>query len=101
MNISDKIKEIRQKKGIKQVDIANMLNTERTNYGRLEQRGEKLTIEQLFLIAKSLNVSVSEILEIEPNKPNLDIIESQSKRIKELESWLKDKDKIIELLSNK
>ncbi len=62
MDISEIIKQVRETKGIKQVDIAKAIGVERGNYFRLEKRGEKLTIEQLQNIATALEVSIAQLL---------------------------------------
>lgn len=62
MDISKKIKEIRESKSLKQSEMADILGIEQTNYSRFERRGKKLTIEQLEQIASALGVSIKEIL---------------------------------------
>lgn len=61
-NLTDKIRNIREEKRLTQNDIALKLQTDRSNYARLENRGDKLTIEQLKQIANALGVSVNELL---------------------------------------
>jgi transcriptional regulator with XRE-family HTH domain len=62
MDISKRIKQIREEKGFKQSEIADKIGVEQSNYARFEKRGKKLTIEQLEGIANALEVSVKEIL---------------------------------------
>ena len=97
MDISKNIKTIRESKGLKQSDIAKVLEMERTNYHRLESRGEKLTIEQLQSIAGALGVSVGELLGGEAKvETSSEDFESLKKRVLELEDRLKDKQFKIE-----
>jgi transcriptional regulator with XRE-family HTH domain len=79
MDISSKIKAIRETKKIKQIDIANILDLDPSYYFRLEKRGDKLTIEQLEKIAGALGVSVIELLTGEQQTVKSD------ERVKELE----------------
>lgn len=79
MSLSERIKAIRIAKKISQTEIANALNTEKSNYHRLENRGEKLTVEQVEAIAGALGVSVVELLTDEPQTVQDDV------RVKELE----------------
>ena len=82
MDVSKNIIAIREEKKIKQSEVADALNTERSNYARLEKRGSKLTLEQLEQIAAALGVTVDYILHYgEPEPEN----EKESEKIKELE----------------
>lgn len=92
--ISKKIKAIREGKNIRQADIAKELGMERTNYHRLENRDEKLTIEQLKQIANALGVGVNELLDIEVKNYDNEKVILLEKRVLELEKWLTDKDKL-------
>ncbi|WP_138990805.1 helix-turn-helix domain-containing protein [Larkinella sp. C7] len=62
MSISDNIKAIRTQKGIAQAEIARRLDIEPSSYHRLENRGDKMTIEQVDSIAMALGVSRSDLL---------------------------------------
>lgn len=66
MTIQGKILAIRDSKRIKQSEMAKRLNTECSNYSRLEKRNMKLTIEQLMLIANALDVTIFDLLQDEP-----------------------------------
>lgn len=95
MDISKLIVELRENKKISPSDIADKIGIERTNYYRLEKRGEKLTIEQLKQIAGALGVELHELLGIEVQTVDLERVKELESRVSELEKWLKDKDKII------
>ena len=99
MDISKNIISIRESKGIKQSEIAQMLDIEQSNYSRLEKRGSKLTLEQIEKIADALNVTVSEILGITTDLKNTSKeVEQLRKRNEELEDRIKDKNyKILAL----
>lgn len=62
MDTTKAIKALRERSGIRQADVAKALGMERTNYHRLENRGDKLTIEQLRKIAETLGVTVMDLL---------------------------------------
>ena len=62
MTITDTIRRFRDKAGLTQESIAERLNTTRSNYAYLENRGEKLTLEQLEGIAEALGVSMIDII---------------------------------------
>lgn len=93
------IKEIRESKKIKQVEIANILNLDNAYYSRLEKRGEKMSVEQLKKIATAMNMSIVDFFE--PSNSSNDKVQSLEKRILELEEIIIDKNKIIKLLESK
>ncbi len=62
--MSVEIKSIREKKGLNQSDLAKKLGIDRANYHRLENRGDKLTVETIKIIANALGVHYTELLGI-------------------------------------
>jgi transcriptional regulator with XRE-family HTH domain len=92
MDISEKIKALRESKKIKQRDIAASLNIDQSNYSRFEQRGDKLTIEQLQSICSVLGISLAEFF----NNSGGDITIKESKD--DLLKLLDEKGKLIEAL---
>lgn len=78
MDISKSIRAIREDKRLTQLEVAEKLQMERSNYARLEARGNKLSVEQLEQIAGVLGVSLIELLTGEA--PKVD----DSNRVKEL-----------------
>lgn len=90
MKVTDNIKAIRKSKGITQIEIAEKLGIGQSNYTYLENRGEKLTIEQIEAIAGALGVSVMELLTGEPQTGQ------DSERVKELEKDINDLERGIE-----
>lgn len=101
MNVSNNIKAIRTEKGITQAEVARIIGVERTNYHRLENRGEKLTIEQLKQIAEALGVTIIDILSWDESaKQNADTESNLTERVAELEESVYDKSFIIKTLRN-
>ena len=56
------IKRIRQEKGITQVELGYMCNFEKSNMQRIEAGKTNPTIKTLLKIAKSLKVSLTELI---------------------------------------
>ena len=86
MDISERIRTIRESKKNSQTQVANAMGTERSNYHRLENRGEKLTLEQLSEIANALGVSVREILGFgveTTDKSEIEILENENNILRE------------------
>jgi transcriptional regulator with XRE-family HTH domain len=99
MSITDKIKAIRDELRLSQAEIARRLEIEPPSYHRLENRGDKLSIEQLDSIAKALGVSRMHILNW--GEPTVDDHAQADKagllkQVSELEDRLKDKQFIID-----
>lgn len=101
MDISKKIKAIREERKISQSEIARRLGVEPTNYPRMEKRGDKLTVEQLGKIAGALGVTVGELLTDEPQTvQDNERVKELEKRVSELEDRVKDKEQIIRGMKN-
>ncbi|NJL14173.1 MAG: helix-turn-helix transcriptional regulator [Microscillaceae bacterium] len=62
MDLTKRIKELREAKGLKQSDVAEAIGLETPNYSRLERRGKKLTFEQIEGISEAIGVSVKSLL---------------------------------------
>lgn len=60
--VSRRIKAIRSTKGLNQNEIAKRLDIDRSNYHRMENRGDKNTVEQLNRLAKVLDVPLVSFL---------------------------------------
>lgn len=85
LSITQRIKAIRESKGLTQALVAEALELDRANYNRLEKRGEKMTLEQIQSIADALGVSLGEVLGIESSTE-----EGETGRVKELEKRVKE-----------
>lgn len=88
MDITANIKRIRESKGYAQSKLADLLQMERANYHRLENRGTKMTIEQLQSIADALEVPIGELLGVKETPASIE----RGGRVLELEDRIKDKD---------
>lgn len=85
MAITNNIRTLRERAGLTQESIAERLKTTRSNYAYLENRGEKLTVEQLQGIADALEVSLADLIGIEGKDLGQTAkIEEQQKEIEDL-----------------
>jgi transcriptional regulator with XRE-family HTH domain len=73
MQIGEKIRKIRELKGLKQENIATALSMSVTAYGNLERGDTQLTYEKLEEIAKAMEVTVQDIMNI-PEQFNIQSI---------------------------
>lgn len=62
MNLSEHIRQAREDRRLRKSDVAKLLNTDASNYNKLEQRGNALTIIQATEIAEALGMDLIELL---------------------------------------
>ncbi len=77
MHVGDKIRKVRELKGYKQEYVADQLNMSVTAYGNLERGDSSPSFDRLEEIAKVLEVSVVDILNI-PDQLNIHSISNAS-----------------------
>ena len=58
---NDKLKQYRLSCGLTQVEVANRANITETNYQRIEYGKQTPSLKTALLIAKALNIEVSEL----------------------------------------
>ncbi|MCL2327635.1 MAG: helix-turn-helix transcriptional regulator [Bacteroidetes bacterium] len=78
MNVIKNIKTIRKRKGISHEAMAINLGISQTSYTKIEQGETKLTVERLQKIANILNVTLNELLELEPQSFHQEIHNNES-----------------------
>lgn len=66
--IKDKLIELRQEKGLKQIEVAKMLNMSKTGYAGWEQGRTEPNINALKKICLIFNISADELLEMDEFK---------------------------------
>lgn len=94
MDISKNIKSVRQRKGIKQVDMATLMNLERSNYSRIENKGNDISIKQLQEIADALQVPLMDLIFPFESRSLSKANNNLPKLIKENEDLLKYKSEV-------
>ncbi len=62
MRLGERIKELREKKGWEQKDLAKKIGMNAGNLSRIEQGKQGTTLKRLEKIAKVLGVSVQELI---------------------------------------
>lgn len=82
--LGQRIKELRLSKKIKQCDLADMLNMERSNLTRIESGKQRPTDENLEKIASILNVEVKELFDNNHIKPKHELINIINKMLDDL-----------------
>ncbi|MCC5612669.1 helix-turn-helix transcriptional regulator [Nostoc sp. CHAB 5834] len=94
MDIAKNIKNVRERKGIKQIDMASRMNLERSNYSRIENKGNDISIRQLQEIADAMDIPLIELIFPQEFKGVLKSKEIIPELIKENEELLDFKDKV-------
>ena len=64
-NNSMKLRELREEKGLKQIDVAEFLNVKQNTYSQYESEKRQLPIDALIKLAKFYEVSTDYILGLE------------------------------------
>ena len=86
MEIFERIKLLREAKGLSQADIAANLEIASQNYWKIEKGKTELTVSRLEQIARILGVSVIELLTGEAQKvEDIEEVERLKRRVEELE----------------
>lgn len=65
IKIGDRIKVLRESKGISQQDLAARCNFEKSNMSRIESGRTNLTVKSAFKISLALGVRLKELFEID------------------------------------
>ena len=62
--IGERIREIRESKGISQQDLAAACNFEKSNMSRIEAGKTNFTISSLYKISMALDVKLAELVDV-------------------------------------
>jgi len=69
MSIGENIKQIRQQKGVKQQEIADLVGMHRSNYSKIENGQRELSINALSKVSKLFNITLDELVNMEGDVP--------------------------------
>ena len=61
-SIGNKIRLLREEKGLSQENLASALDITQSNYARLEKDDNRLSVPRLIIIAKTLETTVTELV---------------------------------------
>jgi transcriptional regulator with XRE-family HTH domain len=62
MNISKRIKQIREEKGYTQQQMADLINMHRSNYSKMESGQREISIDALQKVAKHFSLTLDELV---------------------------------------
>lgn len=90
----DKLKKLREEKGMTQAELSKELNTSKTSIANYEGGTRKVPLDIIVKISKYFSVSVDDLLDIPFPKKNKDIfsdiISNNHEFIKQIEAWDKE-----------
>lgn len=93
MEISERIKSLREKKRYSQYDLADKLGISQSAYLQIEKGKTELSVARLMQLAETLDVSPVDLLGIDFNKES----EEDQLRIKQLEDQLESTNRLLEI----
>ena len=64
MNIGSNIKRLREDRGIKQSEIADLIGMHRSNYSKIENGQREISLVAIDKIAKFFNISIDELVHL-------------------------------------
>ena len=91
MNIGEKIRKVREAKGLSQKEISAMVNMDQSQYSKIENDKTDPTTSTLEKIAKALGIDVSELF----------VSDKIFKDINSADKTIMEKLRLIELLDSK
>lgn len=65
MVVGQRIKTIREEKGLTQQDLADLCNFEKSNMSRIEAGRTNLTLKSLLTISEALNIQIKQLVDFD------------------------------------
>ncbi|MFP4026153.1 MAG: helix-turn-helix domain-containing protein [Thiohalospira sp.] len=78
MSLAENIKNIREEKNLKQIEVANHIGVDKSAYSKIEKGTRSLNIEELQKMAKLFNMTTDQILNYDGKIPKEVVIEDKS-----------------------
>ncbi len=90
-----RIRELRISKNLKQGEMADILNMERSNFTKIESGKQRPNDENLYKISKILDVEIKDLFDFEHQKPQTDLLNEIIEKLKNKPEKIQDAYKII------
>jgi len=78
MSLADNIKNIREEKNLKQIEVATQIGVDKSAYSKIEKGSRALTVEELQKMAQLFNMTTDQILNYDGKIPKEVIIEDKT-----------------------
>jgi len=62
MKIGNTLKYLREKNGLTQQEMADLIHTHRTGYSKIENNQQEITVQGLVLLAKHFGMSIDDLI---------------------------------------
>lgn len=69
MGIGSNIRKTREVKGIKQQEIADLINMHRSNYSKIENEQRDISVSALNKVAQFFNVTIDQLINLDEGLP--------------------------------
>ncbi len=78
MILADNIKEIREEKNLKQIEVATHIGVDKSAYSKIEKGSRALTVEELQKMAQLFNMTTDQIINYDGKIPQEVVIEDKT-----------------------
>lgn len=78
MNLAGNIKNIREEKGLKQIEVATHIGVDKSAYSKIEKGSRALTVEELQKMAQLFNMTTDQIIHYDGKIPKEVVIEDKT-----------------------
>ena len=101
MSLADNIKNIREEKNLKQIEVATHIGVDKSAYSKIEKGSRSLTVEELQKMAGLFDMTADQIINFDGKVPKEIVLEDktaveQMKLIQQLDD--EDKQTILRLI---
>jgi transcriptional regulator with XRE-family HTH domain len=62
MKIGNTLKDLREKNGLTQQEMADLIHTHRTGYSKIENNQQDITVDGLVLLSKHFGISIDDMI---------------------------------------
>ena len=78
MSLADNIKDIREEKNFKQIEVATHIGVDKSAYSKIEKGSRSITVEELQKMAQLFNMTTDQILNYDGKIPKEVTIEDKT-----------------------
>lgn len=78
MNLADNIKNIREEKNLKQIEVATHIGVDKSAYSKIEKGSRALTVDELQKMAQLFNLTTDQIINYDGKIPKEVVIEDKT-----------------------
>jgi len=78
MSLADNIKDIREQKNLKQIEVANYIGVDKSAYSKIEKGTRSLAVEELQKMAQLFDMSIDQIINYDGSIPKEVILEDKT-----------------------